>query len=38
VGVQYKYNKYTYDRGALVSQLGGSVKYDGLQIFASFLF
>ena len=38
MGVQYKYNKYTYDRGALVSQLGGSVKYDGFQMFASFLF
>ena len=38
VGAQYKYNKYTYDRGILVSSLGGEVKYDGFQIFASFLF
>ena len=38
LGVQYKYNKYTYDRGILVSDLGGEVTYKGFQIFLSFLF
>jgi hypothetical protein len=38
LGVQYKYNKYRYDRGILVSKLGGEVTYEGLQVFASFLF
>ena len=38
LGVQYKYNKYTYDRGILVSDLGGEVTYKGFQVFLSFLF
>jgi hypothetical protein len=38
LGVQYKYNKYSYDRGALVSDLGGQVTYKGGQVFLSFLF
>ena len=38
VGVQYKYNQYSYDRGILVSQLGGDVTYKGFQVFLSFLF
>ena len=38
LGVQYKYNKYTYDRGVLVSDLGGPVTYKGFQVFLSFLF
>jgi hypothetical protein len=38
VGVQYKYNKYTYDRGILVRDLGGEVTYKGFQVFLSFLF
>ena len=38
LGVQYKYNKYTYDRGILVSELGGEVTYKGFQVFLSFLF
>jgi hypothetical protein len=38
VGVQYKYNRYSYDRGILVSKLGGELKLDGFQIFGSFLF
>ena len=38
VGVQYKYNKYTYDRGILVSELGGDLTFDGGQIFATFRF
>jgi hypothetical protein len=38
LGVQYKYNKYTYDRGVLVSELGGEITYKGFQVFLSFLF
>jgi hypothetical protein len=33
VGVQYKYYQYTYDRGILVSQLGGDLTFDGFQVF-----
>jgi hypothetical protein len=38
LGVQYKYNKYTYDRGILVSELGGELTFDGFQLFLSFRF
>jgi predicted porin len=38
LGAQYKYNKYSYDRGILVSKLGGEVTYKGFQLFLSFLF
>jgi hypothetical protein len=38
LGVQYKYNKYTYDRGILVSKLGGEITFEGFQVFLSFLF
>ena len=38
LGVQYKYNKYSYDRGILVSKLGGQVTFQGGQIFLTFLF
>jgi len=38
IGVQYKYNQYSYDRGILVSKLGGEITYEGAQVFASFLF
>ena len=38
LGVQYKYNQYSYDRGILVSELGGDVTYKGFQVFLSFLF
>lgn len=38
LGVQYKYNKYTYDRGILVTKLGGEITYQGFQVFLSFLF
>jgi len=38
LGVQYKYNRYSYDRGVLVSELGGEVTYKGFQVFVSFLF
>ena len=38
LGVQYKYNKYRYDREPLVTTLGGEVTYQGFQVFLSFLF
>ena len=38
LGVQYKCNKYTYDRGILVSKLGGEITFQGFQVFLSFLF
>jgi hypothetical protein len=38
LGVQYKYDRYSYDRGILVSQLGGEITYKGFQVFASFRF
>jgi hypothetical protein len=38
IGAQYKYYEYTYDRGAFDSRLGGNLRYDGFQVFASFLF
>jgi hypothetical protein len=38
LGVQYKYNNYTYDRGILVTKLGGDVTFKGFQVFLSFLF
>ncbi len=38
LGVQYKYDRYSYDRGILVSKLGGEITYKGLQVFASFRF
>ena len=38
VGTQFKHYTYSYDRGLLASELGGTVTYEGLQVFASFLF
>jgi hypothetical protein len=38
LGVQYKYNRYSYDRGILVSKLGGQVTFEGFQVFLSFRF
>jgi hypothetical protein len=38
LGVQYKYNNYSYDRGILVSELGGELGYKGFQVFATFRF
>ncbi len=38
IGVQYKYDKFRYDRGVLASQLGGEITYEGAQVFASFRF
>jgi hypothetical protein len=38
LGAQYKYYDYSYDRGILVSKLGGEVIYKGGQVFLSFMF
>ena len=38
VGVQYKYYRYSYDRGALASELGGEVTFQGFQVYLSFRF
>jgi hypothetical protein len=38
LGVQYKYNNYTYDRGVEIAELGGELGYEGLQVFATFRF
>ena len=38
LAVQYKYDKYSYDRGILVNKLGGDLTFKGFQVFASFLF
>ena len=38
LGAQYKYYRYSYDRGILVSELGGEIAYKGFQVFGSFLF
>ena len=38
MGVQYKYYRYSYDRGVEVGQLGGEVTFKGLQVYLSFRF
>ena len=38
LGVQYKFNRYSYDRGILVSELGGEVTFEGVQVYLSFRF
>jgi predicted porin len=38
LGAQYKYDKYTYDRGILSTKLGGEITYKGFQLFATFRF
>lgn len=38
LGIQYKYNKLSYDRALLSRKLGGEVTYKGPQILASFRF
>jgi len=38
LGLQYKYNRFTYDRGILARKLGGEVTYKGFQIFLTALF
>jgi len=36
LGLQYKYDKYSYDRGIESSSLGGDIIYKGVQVFLSF--
>jgi hypothetical protein len=38
IGAQYKFYRYSYDRGILVNKLGGEVTFEGFQLLASFLF
>jgi hypothetical protein len=38
LAVQYKFNRYSYDRGILVSELGGEVTFKGPQVYLSFRF
>lgn len=38
LGVQYKYDRYRYDRGLLATDLGGQITYKGAQVFATFRF
>jgi hypothetical protein len=37
-GAQYKYYKYRYDRTGVAAEVGGSIRFRGGQVFASFLF
>jgi hypothetical protein len=37
-GAQYKYNEYRYDQKVQKASLGGSIAYQGMQIYGSFLF
>jgi hypothetical protein len=37
-GVQYKYNEYQYDQKIQKASLGGTIAYQGAQIYGSFLF
>jgi len=38
LGVQYKYNRYRYDRDILSSSVGGHATYQGFQAFLSYVF
>jgi hypothetical protein len=38
LGLQYKFNRYSYDRGIVSRELGGEVTYKGFQVFLSALF
>ena len=38
LAVQYKYNRYTYDRGIIATKLGGEITYQGIQLFLTFRF
>lgn len=38
LGVQYKFYRYSYDRGILSQKLGGEITYKGLQVYLSFRF
>ena len=38
LGVQYKFNRYRYQRGILSSDPAGEITYKGFQLYLSFLF
>jgi hypothetical protein len=38
IGAQYKYYRYSYDRGLESAELGGALEYEGGQLYLSFLF
>ena len=38
LGLQYKYNKYTLERGALSTEIGGEIAFQGAQVFLTFRF
>jgi len=38
LGAQYKYYKYRYERGLASTELGGSMRFQGIQGYLSFLF
>lgn len=38
VGAQYKYNRYSLDRGLLSTSLGGQITFQGVQAFLTFRF
>lgn len=38
IGAQYSYTKLRYDRDRLITELGGTIQYDGLQILVSVTF
>jgi len=38
LGLQYKLNRYSYDRGIASRDLGGEITYKGFQVYLSFLF
>jgi hypothetical protein len=38
IGAQYKYNRYSYDRGLLSTKLGGEMTFKGFQVFLSLKF
>jgi len=38
IGAQYSFTRFAYDRDELVTQLGGMLQYDGVQLFANVAF
>jgi hypothetical protein len=38
IGAQFRYNEFRYQRSTGKASLGGTISYQGLQVYASFLF
>jgi hypothetical protein len=38
IGAQYKFYRYSYDRGMVSNKLGGEITYKGFQVYLSFRF